>query len=52
MTRSFWDRVAATVGVMSEPEIKEFDFYFEIICGFYEKNNLKGCCEYFYRERS
>ena len=26
MTRSFGDRVAATVGVMSEPEIKEFDF--------------------------
>ena len=26
MTRSFGDRVAATVGVMSEPEIKEFNF--------------------------
>ena len=26
MTRSFGDRVAAAVGVMSEPEIKEFDF--------------------------
>ena len=26
MTRSFGDRVAATVGVISEPEIKEFDF--------------------------
>ena len=26
MTRSFGDRVAATVGVMSEPEIKEFVF--------------------------
>ena len=26
MTRSFGDRVAATVGVMSRPEIKEFDF--------------------------
>ena len=26
MTKSFGDRVAATVGVMSEPEIKEFDF--------------------------
>ena len=26
MTRSFGDRVAATVGVMSKPEIKEFDF--------------------------
>ena len=25
MTRSFGDRVAATVGVISEPEIKEFD---------------------------
>ena len=26
MTRSFGDRVAATVGVVSEPEIKEFNF--------------------------
>lgn len=26
MTRSFGDRVAATVGVVSEPEIKEFDY--------------------------
>ena len=26
MTRSFGDRVAATVGVVSNPEIKEFDF--------------------------
>ena len=26
MTRSFGDRVAATVGVISKPEIKEFDF--------------------------
>ena len=26
MTRSFGDRVAATVGVISEPEIKEFEF--------------------------
>ena len=26
MSRSFGDRVAATVGVISEPEIKEFDF--------------------------
>ena len=25
MTRSFGDRVAATVGVISEPEIKEWD---------------------------
>lgn len=29
MTRSFGDRVAATVGVVSEPEIKEFDFHEE-----------------------
>ena len=26
MTRSFGDRVAATVGVISEPEIKEWNF--------------------------
>ena len=26
MTRSLWDRVAVTVGVMSEPQIKEFNF--------------------------
>ena len=74
MTRSFGDRVAATVGVMSEPEIKEFDFCegdkfmiiasdgiwefissqecVEIIGGFYEKNDLKGCCEYLYQESS
>ena len=26
MTKSFGDRVAATVGVIFEPEIKEFDF--------------------------
>jgi len=26
MTRSFGDRVAATVGVISEPEIKEWEF--------------------------
>jgi serine/threonine protein phosphatase PrpC len=26
MTRSFGDRVAATVGVISEPEIKEIEF--------------------------
>ena len=30
MTRSFGDRVAATVGVMSEPEIKEFFLMKEI----------------------
>ncbi len=74
MTRSFGDRVAATVGVMSEPEIKEFDFCEEdkymiiasdgiwefissqecidIIKDFYEKNDLKGCCEYLYQESS
>ena len=74
MTRSFGDRVAATVGVMSEPEIKEFDFCEEdkfmiiasdgiwefissqecvnIINEFYEKNDLKGCCEYLYQESS
>ena len=74
MTRSFGDRVAATVGVMSEPEIKEF-FYDEgdkfmiiasdgiwefissqecvdIIKDFYDKNDLKGCCEYLYEESS
>ena len=74
MTRSFGDRVAATVGVMSEPEIKEFDFCEEdkfmiiasdgiwefissqecvnIINEFYEKNDIKGCCEYLYQESS
>ena len=74
MTRSFGDRVAATVGVMSEPEIKEF-YYDEgdkfmiiasdgiwefissqecinIIKDFYDKNDLKGCCEYLYQESS
>ena len=74
MTRSFGDRVAATVGVMSEPEIKEFYFdendnfmiiasdgiwefissqeCVEIIKDFYDKNDLKGCCEYLYQESS
>jgi len=74
MTRSFGDRVAATVGVMSEPEIKEFLFEegdkFMIIASdgiwefissqecvdfikdFYDKNDLKGCCEYLYQESS
>ena len=74
MTRSFGDRVAATVGVMSEPEIKEFDFdendkfmiiasdgiwefissqeCINIIKDFYDKNDLKGCCEYLYQESS
>ena len=74
MTRSFGDRVAATVGVMSEPEIKEFLFdegdkfmiiasdgiwefissqeCVDIIKNFYDKNDLKGCCEYLYQESS
>ena len=74
MTRSFGDRVAATVGVMSEPEIKEFDFdendkfmiiasdgiwefissqeCINIIKNFYDKNDLKGCCEFLYQESS
>ena len=74
MTRSFGDRVAATVGVMSEPEIKEFKFdegdkfmiiasdgiwefissqeCIDIIKDFYDKNDLKGCCEYLYQESS
>ena len=74
MTRSFGDRVAATVGVMSEPEIKEFDFdendkfmiiasdgiwefissqeCINIIKDFYDKNDLKGCCEFLYQESS
>ena len=74
MTRSFGDRVAATVGVMSEPEIKEFYFdegdkfmiiasdgiwefissqeCIDIIKDFYDKNDLKGCCEYLYQESS
>ena len=74
MTRSFGDRVAATVGVMSEPEIKEFNFdegdkfmiiasdgiwefissqeCVEIVDKFYEKGDLKGCCEFLYEESS
>ena len=74
MTRSFGDRVAATVGVMSEPEIKEFLFEegdkfmiiasdgiwefissqecVDIIKNFYDRNDLKGCCEYLYQESS
>ena len=74
MTRSFGDRVAATVGVMSEPEIKEFYFdegdkfmiiasdgiwefissqeCVDIIKDYYDKNDLKGCCEYLYQESS
>ena len=74
MTRSFGDRVAATVGVMSEPEIKEFLFdegdkfmiiasdgiwefissqeCVDIIKNFYDRNDLKGCCEYLYQESS
>ena len=74
MTRSFGDRVAATVGVMSEPEIKEFLFEegdkfmiiasdgiwefissqecVDIIKDYYDKNDLKGCCEYLYQESS
>ena len=74
MTRSFGDRVAATVGVMSEPEIKEFEFdendkfmiiasdgiwefissqeCVDIIKDFYDKNDLKECCEYLYQESS
>ena len=74
MTRSFGDRVAATVGVMSEPEIKEFLFEegdkfmiiasdgiwefissqecVDIIKNYYDKNDLKGCCEYLYQESS
>ena len=74
MTRSFGDRVAATVGVMSEPEIKEFNFEdgdkfmiiasdgiwefissqecVDIVSKYYEKGDLKGCCEYLYEESS
>ena len=74
MTRSFGDRVAATVGVMTEPEIKEFNFEegdkfmiiasdgiwefissqecVEIVSKYYEKGDLKGCCEYLYEESS
>ena len=74
MTRRFGDRVAETVGVISEPEIKEFNFdqddkfmiiasdgiwefissqeCIEMISNFYEKNDLKNCCEYLYQESS
>ena len=74
MTRSFGDRVAATVGVISEPEIKEMELNMHdkfmiiasdgiwefissqecvnIISNFYEKNDIKGCCEYLYEESS
>ena len=74
MTRSFGDRVAATVGVISEPEIKEMELNINdkfmiiasdgiwefissqecvnIISNFYEKNDIKGCCEYLYEESS
>ena len=74
MTRSFGDRVAATVGVISEPEIKEFyldendkfmiiasDGIWEFISSqecvditssYYEKNDIKGCCQYLYAESS
>ena len=74
MTRSFGDRVAATVGVVSIPEIKEYIFnpndkfmiiasdgvwefissqeYIDIIKEFYDKNDLKGCCEFLYQESS
>ena len=74
MTRSFGDRVASMVGVISEPEIKEFDFdendkfmiiasdgiwefissqeCINIIKGFYEKNDMKGCADFLYEESS
>ena len=74
MTRSFGDRVAATVGVISEPEIKEFELdendkfmiiasdgiwefissqeCIDIISSYYEKNDIKGCCQYLYSESS
>ena len=74
MTRSFGDRVAATVGVVSEPEIKEFNFdegdkfmiiasdgiwefissqeCVDIVSKYYEKGDLKTCCEYLYEESS
>ena len=72
MTRSFGDRVAATVGVISEPEIKEYDFQdgdkfmlvasdgvwefisseecMGIVGEFYERDDMKGCCEFLYEE--
>ena len=74
MTRSFGDRVAATVGVISEPEIKELDLNendkfmiiasdgiwefissqecIDIISSYYEKNDIKGCCQFLYSESS
>ena len=74
MTRSFGDRVAATVGVISEPEIKEMELNendkfmiiasdgiwefissqecIDIISNFYEKNDIKGCCQFLYDESS
>ena len=74
MTRSFGDRVAATVGVISEPEIKEFELNIndkfmiiasdgiwefissqeciDMISSFYEKNDIKGCCQSLYDESS
>ena len=72
MTRSFGDRVAATAGTVSYPEIKEFIFEegdkfmliasdgvwefissqecMELIMPFYEKNDLRNCCEFLYKE--
>ena len=72
MTRSFGDRIAQTVGVISEPEIKEYTFNendkfmliasdgiwefisseecMGIIKSFYEKEQMKECCEYLYEE--
>ena len=74
MTRSFGDRVAATVGVISEPEIKEFDLdvndkfmiiasdgiwefissqeCVDMVSSFYEKNDIKGCCQFLYDDSS
>ena len=74
MKRNFGDRIATKVGVMSEPEIKEFSFderdkfiiiasdgiweiissqeFINIIKNFYDKNDLKECCEYLYQESS
>ena len=74
MTRSFGDRVAATVGVISEPEIKEFDLDIndkfmiiasdgiwefissqecvDMVSSFYEKNDIKGCCQSLYEDSS
>ena len=74
MTRSFGDRVAATVGVISEPEIKEFDLDIndkfmiiasdgiwefissqecvDMVSSFYDKNDIKGCCQFLYDDSS